>query len=264
MDTETTYFGQPNHTYAFYSVARDYAGNAEAPPIAVDTTVTMGVQAPFAPAIGTTTATTIELLDLGTANTGIIEHAVYVDGGRADSGYVGADGRLQAVEQWLPLDDWAGVLIWQLVPETQYLISAKARSTAGIESEFGPSALVSTRTQGDADGDALVTQADVDLVQQALGSCYGTPEFDKRTDLNGDDCTTFADLGIVLAGIRRGDYNRDGYVRLDDFATLQGCLGGPAPQSLGAECRQGDFDFDDDIDLSDVAGFQLAIESFGD
>ena len=104
----------------------------------------------------------------------------------------------------------------------------------------------------------------MNLVLQALGSCYGAPDFDVRTDLNGDDCATFADLGIVLANIRRGDYNRDGHVTLDDFVTFQSCLSGPAPEGLAGECRQGDFDLDDDIDLADVAAFQLVVESFGD
>ena len=44
--TEATFVGQPNSTYAFYSVARDNAGNAEAPPTTPDAVTATGVSSP--------------------------------------------------------------------------------------------------------------------------------------------------------------------------------------------------------------------------
>ncbi len=247
-------------TYDFYSVATDNVGNTEAPPEKPDTTAMIALQIPFAPTAGMATATTIPLPDLGTANVGTVEHAVYVEEDGGDTGYVGADGLLQLEEEWLPLNDWGGVRIWQLTPETQYTIKAKARAP---ETEFGNTTTVTTSIRGDVDGDGLVTQADVDFVQIALGTTYGDEGFDARADLNGDDEVTFADLGIVLSHIREGDYNRDGYVTLDDYTDFYGCLTGPVSGALDSGCAQGDFDRDDDIDLLDFGAFQRVFGADG-
>ncbi len=61
-----------------------------------------------------------------------------------------------------------------------------------------------------------------------------------------------------------GDYDSDAEVASDDFYFFHECLsnrrpginGGPA-QDAGPGCRFADFDFDDDVDLLDVAEFQL-------
>jgi uncharacterized delta-60 repeat protein len=44
--TSATFTGQNGHTYAFYSVATDYAGNREAPPDTADATTTVQTQVP--------------------------------------------------------------------------------------------------------------------------------------------------------------------------------------------------------------------------
>ena len=62
-----------------------------------------------------------------------------------------------------------------------------------------------------------------------------------------------------------GDYDSNAEVTLDDFYFFQECLsnrrpglnGGPG-NDAGPGCRFADFDFDDDVDLRDVAEFQTA------
>ena len=60
-----------------------------------------------------------------------------------------------------------------------------------------------------------------------------------------------------------GDYDSDTTVTLDDFYFFHECLtnqrlginGGPG-QEAGPGCRFADFDFDDDVDMEDIAEFQ--------
>ncbi len=60
-----------------------------------------------------------------------------------------------------------------------------------------------------------------------------------------------------------GDYDSDGVVALDDFYFVHECLtnerpginGGPG-QDAGPGCRFADFDFDDDVDMEDIAFLQ--------
>ncbi len=61
-----------------------------------------------------------------------------------------------------------------------------------------------------------------------------------------------------------GDYDSDGEATLDDFYFVHECLtnerpginGGPG-QDAGPGCRFADFDFDNDVDLLDIAEFQV-------
>lgn len=68
-------------------------------------------------------------------------------------------------------------------------------------------------------------------------------------------------VGLVLAGALAradgsGDYNGDGIVDAADFAELHGCMLGPGVV-IAAACNAFDFDGDVDVDLSDVAAFQI-------
>ncbi|MFH1110426.1 MAG: choice-of-anchor C family protein [Planctomycetota bacterium] len=240
--------------YDFYSLASDGAGNTEALPSVPDTTITVAPQVPPAPTLGTATAVTVRLVDLGRINAGCaVEHAVFEE---TTNSYVGPDGRLTSEPYWQPLGGWANPMVRALSPSTEYSFRVEARSMAGDETPFGEPTVVMTSIQGDVNGDGLVTQGDVSLVQSALSTEYGDAGFDARADLNGDNRVTYADLGIVLANIREGDYNRDGFVTLGDYPILFGCVTGPMQGGLSSDCAQGDFDHDDDIDLADFAAFQ--------
>jgi hypothetical protein len=95
----------------------------------------------------------------------------------------------------------------------------------------------------------------LDIVQSALGSRFGDTRFDARADLNGDDLVTFADVALVIANLRLGDFNGDGIVNLLDAKMIPGCLNGPGVVVEEA-CMEGDVDFDNDVDLADFAVFQ--------
>ncbi len=56
-----------------------------------------------------------------------------------------------------------------------------------------------------------------------------------------------------------GDLTGDDRVDLDDHGRFVGCLAGPGTAAIGA-CQCADLDEDDDVDLEDFAGFQVAFE----
>jgi hypothetical protein len=249
-------------TYEFYSVATDNVGNVESAPPVADATTTVALQRPFMPEVGSLTATTAQLVSLGTANLDRIEHAVM---DQLSELYVQPDGTLGIESFWQPLDQWSNLVVRDLEPCAIYELVARARSDEGTETLPSDPTVVFTTVQGDVDGDGLVTGADLDLVQGSLGICIESESFDARADLNGDGCVTFADRGLVLAHLDRGDFNRDGYGWYDDVASFADptCLLGPGV-SVPATCRQGDFDLDGDMDLGDSAELQQAFLSDAD
>jgi len=66
-------------------------------------------------------------------------------------------------------------------------------------------------------------------------------------------CAT-TDLGPYEFGIADGDC--DGDTDLSDYFALPACLTDPTPTSLPTSCHPFDFDADNAVDLSDLAGFQ--------
>ena len=55
-----------------------------------------------------------------------------------------------------------------------------------------------------------------------------------------------------------GDFDGDEDVDLTDYATFSGCMTGPNGGPVDAGCALGDFDCDGDLDLNDFAAFQEA------
>jgi hypothetical protein len=62
---------------------------------------------------------------------------------------------------------------------------------------------------------------------------------------------------MPLAPAAPADFNEDGFVDMDDFALLAGCMMGPMV-AIGGECTFEDLDADGDVDLAEVAIFQPA------
>lgn len=108
----------------------------------------------------------------------------------------------------------------------------------------------------------------------------GPTTFDFVIDVGRDTTYDYYDLVFAVAGkLKAGgtlfyssahfylevlpipsDMNEDGQVTLQDYATFQGCLGGPEVTEPPGECETADFeraklDGDDDVDLEDFAIF---------
>jgi hypothetical protein len=176
--------------------------------------------------------------------------------------FVGVDGRMSSTPFWQSLESWTDFEIRALDPSTEYQFRSKARSLLDGETGLGPATTTSTGRQGDVDGDGLVSQTDVSIVQDSLGTQYGQAGFDARADLNGDDRVTFADLIIVQSAVsQNGDFDGDGDVDGDDYALFADCMRGPSGGLASPICQGGDFDVDQDVDLLDAALFQQVFSS---
>ncbi|MCB9854669.1 MAG: hypothetical protein H6818_03200 [Phycisphaerales bacterium] len=254
----SAYEGRGGGTYAFYSIARDNAGNFELAPDEPDATTYVAIQVPTAPELVSPTSVTVSLLGLGENNLDSIEHAVY----EATSGkYVAPTGRLQDEPYWQGLKQWEGHLIRALNPETEYRFQAKARDDSGNETPFGAESVITTSIAGDVNGDSGVNTQDIELVQSALGTHYGDTAFDPRADVNGDDVVNFIDLGLVRQQVPcpnpgSGDFDGNG-VSVSDIEEMTQAMLHPA--AIGV-CV-GDMNQDGVLNGSDIALFVEAILS---
>ena len=67
------------------------------------------------------------------------------------------------------------------------------------------------------------------------------------------------DMGAYEFGI--GDHDCDQAVDLADFIAWTACMTGPGAGPYAEDCLPFDFDYDADVDLTDIAGFQRAFSS---
>lgn len=186
--------GQPEHAEDFvHLIDRDGSG---AYTLVYEPILTT----PDPVSIGARTSNTIQIDALTGANAAAVEHAVR----DLRSGlYVGADGTLVSLPFWQPRVAWERVVVRALTPSTQYRFSAKARA-GGVETPGSVSLWPWARTSipGDADGDGAVTKLDGILVESAIGTVYGDPDFDPRADLDGDGAVTKDDVELIGKGAR--------------------------------------------------------------
>jgi len=105
----------------------------------------------------------------------------------------------------------------------------------------------------DGDYHLLFGSSAVDFGADAWLSASG------MTDLDGRPRSLCAavDRGAYENGI--GDYDCNGLVGLNDYASWSGCFTGSAAAALVEECQAFDFDADSDIDLRDFAEFQIVV-----
>ena len=124
---------------------------------------------------------------------------------------------------------------------------------------------------GDLNDDGNLDAADLTAFRAAYPSCEGDASYDALADLDGDGCVTLYDFvfwAIVyrdfvgnpnapLPGGAFGDYDGDGFVDGADFAGLTLCLTGP-DNAATSGCEEAlDLDVDGDIDMVDVAWFEI-------
>ena len=76
---------------------------------------------------------------------------------------------------------------------------------------------------------------------------------------------------LTVPSLLRGDFNRDGYMDIDDLAGFITCMSGPCADPPCHPtiyddpcCNMGDFDYDGDVDLDDFAAFQREFGSVAD
>jgi len=84
-------------------------------------------------------------------------------------------------------------------------------------------------------------------------------------EVDGVCCTCDAgfagSLCEIVCGNIIGDYNCDQILDLLDFSAWESCMTGPDGGPYTDDCKPFDFNKDKDIDLSDFAGFQQAIDA---
>lgn len=260
-DQTGTFVGEPGRQYAFYSLAKDNAGNVEASPAMPDAMTLVPLDTPGAATVTMRTATTIKLA-LG-ADQGSIQNPadakyaiIEVNSGQ----YLGTNGRLTPMPTAQTRGDWtSNIIVRALQPSTTYVFAVKAMNEFG-ETILGPSVSATTQIQGDVNGDGHVSQTDVSLVQAVLGTQYGQPGFNPAADLNGDNRVTFVDLAIVrnalpCPGAGSGDFDNNGLTNAQDIPLFVYELLNPTPSG---SCI-GDVNEDTAFDGRDIQSFVARI-----
>lgn len=153
---------------------------------------------PTVPYMGSATATTVRILNLGSENDAATAYAVQ----EAITGrYVGPTGQLQAEPFWQVRQAWSNVTIWGLASQTTYMFKSKALNTVAVESAYSSLTIVTTSVAGDIDGDSHVNVGDLQALVAAWGSQYGPPlstNWNAAADINGDGRVDVADLQALV------------------------------------------------------------------
>lgn len=310
QDLSAQYNGQVGHTYAFYSVATDNVGRVEEAPLVPDT-ITLVVPPPdttppkvIVTAVqgGLTQRSFVDTLQFdfteqvnaaALINNGMITTAVTLTN-LGINATVDPDQTMSVVPDQFryEYDEMAGLsrLTWSLdafagtknsLADGFYrlvLNSSLFTDMAGNpldgdnDGAAGDSFVLDFhRLQGDANGDAGVDDADMSLVNAALGATPVSITWNANADLDRDLRITVRDRLIVarangaiivppIAEAVRisvpGDFNGDGTVGAADYTVWRKNLG----MTTGAFWSTGDADGDGAVDESD---YQLWRQNFG-
>lgn len=76
-------------------------------------------------------------------------------------------------------------------------------------------------------------------------------------DSDAAEYTSSDGVKLVLSGYALGDADGNGTVAAADFAAVAGCITGPDAGPAATTCEFADWDDDTDVDLADLASFQL-------
>jgi hypothetical protein len=192
--TQSTYTGVVGHTYGFYSIAQDVAGNQEGPKTTAEATTTI-VKPPLPVSHVTALPSTepvanfiVQWSGTDAGGPGIRSFTIYV------SDNVGAFTAWQnattATQAW-----WAGTA------GHTYGFYSIALDLAGNQENPKTRAEATTRVAsvvpGDVNGDGQVNCLDIDAVKASFGKKTGQPGFNPNADVNKDGVVNVLDLALV-------------------------------------------------------------------
>jgi hypothetical protein len=128
--------------------------------------------------------------------------ALRSDGGwlriSGDSAYADA-----ADPEWHTIDEWSGLRLRGLTPDTSYTFEATARDDDGNESGIVDVGTYDTAREGDLNGDDTLTGLDFVHVRAAVrGDAVAGPDMLWCADLNDDGTVDGSDLLLVIEDIR--------------------------------------------------------------
>jgi hypothetical protein len=190
---QATFAGVAGHSYGFYSLARDWAGNQEnsktvaeaTTQVAVATTKPVSHVAPL-PATAASPNFSVQWSGTDTGGPGVSSYTIYV----SDNGGPFAPWLTQttATQAWF---------VGQLTHS--YSFYSIARDNAG-NVETKTVADVTTyvpQMEGDVNGDGMINCADIELVKASFGTKTGQAGFNPAADVNKDGVVNVLDLAIV-------------------------------------------------------------------
>jgi hypothetical protein len=229
--TEAPFVGELGHTYAFYSIAADNAGNVESAPPTADAIIR--IDAPPAVAVtliqqGLTQRSYVDWLHIDFTEQvnlaeliadGMITSAVTLTNlgvnAPADADQVIPLAATQFAYQYdeaagisrltWSLDSYSGAKtsladgFYQLVLDPSLITDSAGNSLDGNgDGAAGDHFVLSFhRLQGDVDGNMIVDAADMDIVNAALGATPGSTTWNPNADLDRDLRITVRDRTIV-------------------------------------------------------------------
>lgn len=200
---QATFPGLVGHTYRYFSIAEDWAGNVENPK-AVAEAVTQVAGGPdstkpvshVSPLPATAPALNFTVQWSGTdTGSGIRDYTIFVS---VNGGPFTA---------WLTQTKSTEAVFTGDFGHT-YGFFSTAWDFAGNQEDFKSAAEAATqvpvRAAADVNGDAKVDCADVAIVKASFGKRTGQPGFDSRADLNSDGIVDIRDLATVTKALPVG------------------------------------------------------------
>jgi hypothetical protein len=183
--------GVGGHTYGFYSIARDAAGNQENPKTVAETTTRVAIpvsRVSTLAALEPVANFVVQWVGTDTGGPGIHDFTVYV----SDNG--------GPFTRWLVQTSAAQGTFAGVAGHTFGFYSI-ARDMAGNQENPKTAAEATTQVAaivpGDLNGDGRVNCLDIAIVKASFNKKVGQPGFDPRADVNHDGVVNILDLAFV-------------------------------------------------------------------
>jgi hypothetical protein len=173
-DTSATFTGETGHSYRFYSIARDNAGNVESAPAVPDATIATGVtdNPPYIPSAPSPVDGATDI----SVNTGLSWTGGDPDAGDTVTYDVYFDTTNPPVIKESSNQSTTSYTTSTLAYNTTYYWKIVARDNYGAETEGAVWSFTTFSTTGDADNDNLSNEQEINL---------GTDPYDSDTDNDG-------------------------------------------------------------------------------